>query len=309
MSDYSKSFLKVELCATGGYKLDVIGPEKKASIRTLKQRLSGLQPFLDLAKKEFARLGFPDACFRVQIHDECPEESCFCFDAPASCESSVSELLIPDPYALGSEGFKSLQMLFKEQPLPPWRQRVGMAIWRGSSTGFNNLTNENIKTNLRYQLCLKSHHYPRLLDAKITRLVQAKDLKEETYLIRRLIALNLLSDRLNPRELALHRWIIEIDGNVNSWGFLWKLMSGSCIIKVGSNRIQWYYKRLKEWVHYVPVNSDLSNLEEILDWCISNPKICEEIAKNGHSIAYRVINEMYEDQHNAVRSYAKRTKC
>lgn len=85
-------------------------------------------------------------------------------------------------------------------------------------------------------------------------------------------------------------------------------MSGSCVIKVVSSRIQWYHKRLKEWVHYVPVNSDLSDLEEILDWCILNPNACEEIAKNGHSIAYKIINEMHEDQYNAVRSYAKRIK-
>ena len=84
---------------------------------------------------------------------------------------------------------------------------------------------------------------------------------------------------------GLHRYLIEIDGNVNSWGLLWKLLSGSCILKVESSRRQWYHHKLKPYVHIVPICSDLSNLEEQLDWCRSNPEQCEYIASAGQNLA------------------------
>ena len=33
--------------------------------------------------------------------------------------------------------------------------------------------------------------------------------------------------------------------------------------------------------HYVPVKDDLSDIEEVFDWCLTHPDSCEEIAHNG----------------------------
>ena len=39
---------------------------------------------------------------------------------------------------------------------------------------------------------------------------------------------------MEPSDMALHQWIVDLDGNVNSWGLLWKLLSGSCVVRVES---------------------------------------------------------------------------
>ena len=52
------------------------------------------------------------------------------------------------------------------------------------------------------------------------------------------------------------------DGNVNSWGLLWKLLSGSCVIRIRSTRGQWFHHRLRHLQHLVEVDNNLSDLEQ-----------------------------------------------
>ena len=54
----------------------------------------------------------------------------------------------------------------------------------------------------------------------------------------------------------------------------------SVLLKVKSIWKQWYYDELKEYVHYVPVENDFSDLNERIQWCIDNNDKCEEITKN-----------------------------
>ena len=42
----------------------------------------------------------------------------------------------------------------------------------------------------------------------------------------------------------------------------------------------WYFPLLQPYVDHVPVNADLSDLEEKIRWCRQNDDKCREIAKN-----------------------------
>jgi len=42
----------------------------------------------------------------------------------------------------------------------------------------------------------------------------------------------------------------------------------------------WYFPLLEEWVDHVPVEADLSDLEEKIRWCRENDEKCREIASN-----------------------------
>ena len=46
------------------------------------------------------------------------------------------EVLLPDPYALGSNGYAEVRNQFLKRPLPPWKERLPLAFWRGSSTEY-----------------------------------------------------------------------------------------------------------------------------------------------------------------------------
>ena len=115
----------------------------------------------------------------------------------------------------------------------------------------------------------------------------------------------LLRSTVNPRHTVLHAWEIDIDRNVNSWGLLWKLLSGSCILRVQSSRKQWYYPRLQPWVHLVPVRADLSDLGEELKWCKHHQRECASIAADGEALAQQVVNEIDDDLMSAGVRYTQ----
>lgn len=270
--------------------------ELPAGSSTLRGRLA---PLLLVASTAAWRLSSIQTTqrFGIQLHDENPDmDNCLQFDAGVSSEN----VLLPDPYALGSYGYKQLRDQFASQALPPWQERLPIAFWRGASTGTHALTLKRLSRNLRYKLCCFSLVEPSLLDARITAIVQSRDTKAKSEIQQHLMNIGLLRPHCTPWIFALHRFLIEIDGNVNSWGLLWKLLSGSCILKVDSRRRQWYHHKLKPYVHYVPVAKDLSNLGEQLDWCRTHPQNCEQIASTGRALALKEANNIGQSVLKAV---------
>ena len=39
---------------------------------------------------------------------------------------------------------------------------------------------------------------------------------------------------------------------------------------------------LKPYIHYVPLNDNLDNLDEIYQWCLNNDDKCKDIVKNAN---------------------------
>lgn len=241
--------------------------------------------------------------FTVQVHDEAPSATGFRFDGP--CHSAEPWPLIPDPYALGSWGYAQLQTEWARRQLPAWEERLPMAFWRGSTTGRQALTAARLHTLPRYRLCQSSLQAPHLLDARFTAVVQSRDHHAQHQLEGQLRAQGLLAPRCEPWDAALHRWLVEIDGNVNSWGLLWKLLSGCCVVRVASQRRQWYHHRLVPWQHVVPVAADLSDLIDQLLWCRRNPHTCAAIAAEGQALAQQVVADLELDMLAAVHGFGR----
>ena len=239
--------------------------------------------------------------FNVQLHDEEPKLSCFRFDA--SINEETFGTLIPDPYCLMTWGYKSLSEAFLSKEFPEWKNRHAIFFWRGSTTGINDLNIDNIENTIRYKLCEQSMLYENIIDAKFTSVVQTSNHINMNLILEKLYSENLLRSKIDPIYFGMHQWIFDIDGNVNSWGLLWKLLSGSCVIRVNSKRIQWYHHKLIPWEHLIPIQADLSDLGETLDWCMSHPSNCEQIGKNGQELAKSIIHNLLPDLSAACESY------
>ena len=104
--------------------------------------------------------------------------------------------------------------------------------------------------------------------------------------------------------MAQCRWLLDLDGNVNSWGLLWKLLSGCCVIRVRSERGQWFHHRLKAGQHFVEVRNDLGDLQEQLEWCQAHPDDCASIAHAGQTLAAQVLDDLGADLLTAIRALA-----
>ena len=241
----------------------------------------------------------------IQLHDEDPLIPCLRFDASSEDFDETGRPLIPDPYCLMTGGYQILRKRMKRNPLPPWEERLPIAFWRGATTGSKSIELNNLELNRRYQLARLSRTWPNRIDARINRVVQCRDAQAHKQVEGRLLKEELICETVNPWHAALHAWQIDIDGNVNSWGLLWKLLSGSCIIRVDSGRRQWYHNRLKPWVHVIQVQQDLSDLIQKIEWCLNNRRECAEIASRGKALATEVVSEIDDDLLSAGVRYSQ----
>ncbi len=71
-------------------------------------------------------------------------------------------------------------------------------------------------------------------------------------------------------QMMEYRGILSVDGHANEWDRLfWKLESSSVVLLVESSRYyQWYYEHMQPWVHYVPVQNDLSDLQGSVEFVL-----------------------------------------
>lgn len=198
-----------------------------------------------------------------------------------------------------------LRKLTQRDPFPPWNESLPLAFWRGSITGSKDIDLKSLKLNRRYQLARLSRAWPDHLDARINRVVQCRNSKACEQVEHRLRTEGLLSASVSPWHASHHAWQIDIDGNVNSWGLLWKLLSASCILGVQSPRRQYYHQRLRPWVHLVPIRADLSDLGAQLSWCNNNLEKCAAIAAAGQALTQQMVEEIKEDLLSAGVRYAQ----
>ena len=78
---------------------------------------------------------------------------------------------------------------------------------------------------------------------------------------------------------------------------------GSVVLLVDSPYTLWFQKYPEEYKHYVPIKSDLSDLEKQIEWCIKNDEKCKKIANNGLEFyeKYLSYNGTYSYFYNLIK--------
>jgi hypothetical protein len=95
-----------------------------------------------------------------------------------------------------------------------------------------------------------------------------------------------LGNFISYEQQGLYKYHIMMDGNTCTYSNSgWKFFLNSLVYKPDSPRIQWYYQALTPWIHYVPVNTDLSDLVDKIVWAMDNDIAAEMIAHNAREFA------------------------
>jgi Glycosyl transferase family 90 len=203
------------------------------------------------------------------------------------CSNSPDCLLIPDSDFLGTGG----HLLFRQYVANlwiDWEDREPIVFWRGSATGIPrqpgtfDFSREPFKFLPRLELCARMQKLAHC-DAGIT----APELIPDEH-VRRLAEESLRRPRVERTDQIRFRHLIEIDGMSNAWSAAFTAMvMGSCILKVASPMRfqQWYSPRRVAWKHYIPISSDLGDLEEKVEWALRHPRQAKRIAANGGKLA------------------------
>lgn len=78
---------------------------------------------------------------------------------------------------------------------------------------------------------------------------------------------------------------LQIGGGTSWTGTIEKLALPGVLFHHITPTKDWFYDRLQPWVHYIPVNSDLTDLREKFEWAESHPVEAQKIAEAGTEFA------------------------
>lgn len=213
-------------------------------------------------------------------------------DAPglAFCSNRSDNMLIPDAEFLQTCAYQATRAGVQVKQYD-WENRLPIVFWRGSSTGIRG--GADWQSIPRVQLHRFIHSLGQdeqsNFDVGISALVQLQEWEKKEFL-----AMMQLKSFVPMLKSINYRYQLDIDGNTNAWGGLFqKMLMGCTVFKVQSPHgfSQWYYPRLEAFIHYIPIQSDLSDLLEKAHWALHRPKEAKEIAKNSEQLANQMTYE------------------
>lgn len=157
----------------------------------------------------------------------------------------------------------------------PFAHKQNKVLWRGSSTGYGFGNNIPVRIASREKLVLKyglSKH-PQI-DIGLTKLVQNAVSKKKIYG-------NYLKQTMSLEQMLTYKYIISLEGNDVASDLKWLLYSNSIVFMPKPTIESWILEsHLIPYYHYIPLDSDFSNLETQIQWCDSHPCECEQISRN-----------------------------
>lgn len=167
-----------------------------------------------------------------------------------------------------------------------WNSKQEVAVFRGGPTGcgYTSETNQRLK--------LATMRSPDLNVGIVSTTSSLKfdpkhGLGQMTEEIKPVGFLDLIT------EQSKYKYIIHVDGNVAAYRLLKSMLTGSAILRVESEYILWIDHLIKAGVHYIPVKHDLSNLQEVVNWCKKNDSKVKKIAEAGYDFAKKVLTKQY----------------
>ncbi len=170
-----------------------------------------------------------------------------------------------------------------------WKKKKNICIFRGSASGCG----ITIKNNMRLKAADMSIDYPKLLDAKITKWNE----RDKKYIGK---PIDIIDDRnfrfelgesMNELEKSSYKYILNIDDHVSDCRLSAELGMNSVILLVSSKYKLWFHYMLIEYVHYVPVKDDLSDLIIQIEWCKKHDSMCKKIAENARKLYLTKLNK------------------
>ena len=92
-------------------------------------------------------------------------------------------------------------------------------------------------------------------------------------------------------EQAEYKYLLSLSG-AGAWTFYraYAFLTGSLMFCQDAPQELWYYSYFEPMVHYIPVQEDLSDIQERFYWAQENPTEAEYIAKKGRLLAIEIFH-------------------
>lgn len=222
-------------------------------------------------------VGLPDTILLISTQDGLNEKGAM--PVFAMCKMDSDRIILLPDYESLAEKYQVLRGDDITKKVVAWEQKKSQLVWRGSTAQlWTKLTEKHLSLLTRLKLCELSVLYPDLIDAKYTIFAQGGE--NIPYL--RLFQ----GERYTFEQQMKYKYHILIDGNTCAYSTSgWKHFSNSLIFKPDSRWVQWYYAAMEPYVHYIPVNKNLDDLVESLQWALQHDEQAKAIAQNCRDFA------------------------
>ncbi len=102
---------------------------------------------------------------------------------------------------------------------------------------------------------------------------------------------------LSLTEFYSYKYNVSIEGNEKDSGINWKLASKSVVLMKKPTYESWLMEsKLIPFYHYVPLNDNLDNLQEMYEWCLANDDLCQKIVSNANQFMQQFANNEKEEK-------------
>jgi hypothetical protein len=185
-----------------------------------------------------------------------------------------SALLIPEAHYLSRNYYQEL-FANVHKCLVPWDKKMTHAIFCAGNHGE--------RTNYFPPIPAERVHPRQYLE----QLVETEGLPIHVY----------LNKKIPKEQQVKYKYILDIDGYARTWdAWAWKMQSGSTVLSANSPWESFFTRFFEEWVHYVPIANDFSDLSDKLEWCVENDAHCRMIAQQAQRRAQEVYSLEYVAQ-------------
>ncbi len=210
------------------------------------------------------------------------------FQAPllvfARIDGAPHTILIPDYRSISEWWAKDVKTVRSHISSKPWHQKKEMAFWRGGLT-----------RNIRYIATQIGLKHSALFDIKFVGKELGEELKE------------VVAGFATLDEFMDYKYLPTFDGVICAYpAFQWRLLSNSVTLKQESNEIQWFFRAVKPYEHYIPIKNDLSDFHDQILWAKAHDEECRHISERAMEFAQN--NLMMEDHYlylyHVLKKYA-----
>ncbi len=212
------------------------------------------------------------------------------------------KIIIPDNF-IANRGWKNLtKSIIEANDDNPWEGKIEKIFWRGStSNGTYNIN--NFDKLPRLTLSMLSKLYPNLIDAKFSKITQQfsknTDGKKMKQTLRNLW--NEPPQEVKEVDHLKYKYLISIDGNTCAWSRVpWIMLSNSVLLKQETDNMEWFYPAIIPYVHYIPVNTDLTDIFPQFKWMKTHDDEVRQISKNATNFAENNLMSEHVEAHMAI---------
>ncbi|KAK5645905.1 hypothetical protein RI129_004369 [Pyrocoelia pectoralis] len=175
----------------------------------------------------------------------------------------------------------------------PWDNKLNVAFFRGSRTNSE-----------RDPLVLLSRENPDLVNAHYTKNQAWKSDADTLHA--------LPASEVSFTDHCQYKYLFNFRGVAASFRFKHILLCKSLVFHVGDEWLEFFYRNLKPWVHYIPVkaNANQETIRSLITFVQNNDVLAKTIAENGFSFIWNhlTIKDVICYWRNLLRKYAKLLK-